>query len=110
MNTQAPEFPTTALVDLRRKYQVRELSLFGSEVRGELRAGSDLDFLVEFEPQARVGFLALSGLSRELSALLHRPVDLVPKAGLKPTIRGQVLVEAEVVYKVSGAIVRGWGE
>lgn len=98
MNSQKPEFPTTALNALCRKYQVRELSLFGSAARGELRADSDLDFLVEFEPQARIGFLALSGLSRELSALLHRPVDLVPKAGLKPIIRGQVLAEMEVVY------------
>ncbi len=98
MNTQVPNFSGTALADLCRKYQVRELALFGSAARGELRADSDLDFLVEFEPQARVGFLTLSGLSRELSALLHCPVDLVPKAGLKPTIRRQVLAEAEVVY------------
>ncbi len=98
MNTQAPDLSTTALRDLCRRYQVRELALFGSAARGELRADSDLDFLVEFEPQARVGFLTLSSLSRELSSLLHRPVDLVPKAGLKPTIRGQVLAEAEVVY------------
>ncbi len=98
MNTKVLELPTNALADLCRKYQVRELTLFGSGARGELQADSDLDFLVEFEPQARVGFLTLAGLSRELSCLLHRRVDLVPKGGLKPTIRGQVLAEAEVVY------------
>jgi predicted nucleotidyltransferase len=98
MNAQKPHIPTIALAELCRKYQVRELSLFGSAARDELRIGSDLDFLVEFEPQARVGFLALSGLSRELSALLYRPVDLVPRAGLKPLIRQEVLAEAEVVY------------
>ena len=98
MNTQMLNLSTTALDNLCRKYQVRELALFGSAARGESNVDSDLDFLVEFEPQARVGFLTLSGLSRELSSLLHRPVDLVPKAGLKPTIRAQVLAEAEVVY------------
>ena len=101
MTTPALNLPATAikaLTDLCRKYHVRELALFGSAVRGELTAGSDLDFLVEFQPQAHIGFLALSGLSRELSSLLHRPVDLVPKAGLKPALRGQVLAEVEVVY------------
>ena len=89
---------TNAVADLCRKYQVRELALFGSAARGEMTAQSDLDFLVEFQPQAHVGFLTLSGLSRELSSVLHRPVDLVPKAGLKPTLRAEVLAEAEVVY------------
>lgn len=98
MNATRPTLPTTALADLCRKYQVRELALFGSAVRGELHTDSDLDFLVEFEPQARVGFLTLAGLSRELSCLLDCPVDLVPKAGLKPAIRGQILAEAEVIY------------
>jgi predicted nucleotidyltransferase len=98
MNIPRPEFQTTALSDLCRRHQVRELALFGSTVRGEQSLGSDIDLLVEFEPQARIGFLALAGLSRELSVLMCRPVDLVPKAGLKKTLRGQVLAEAEVVY------------
>lgn len=98
MNDQQPEFPAAALGELCRKYRVRELALFGSAARGELRADSDLDFLVEFQPQARVGFLALAGLSRELSLLLRRRVDLVPKAGLKAAIRGRVLASSEVVY------------
>ena len=98
MNDQQPEISTTALGELCRKYRVRELALFGSATRGELRADSDLDFLVEFEVQARVGFLALAGLSRELSLLMRRQVDLVPKAGLKAALRGQVLAESEVVY------------
>ena len=92
------QFEDAALSVLCRRYQVREFALFGSTVRGEQREDSDLDFLVEFEPQARVGFLTLSSLSRELSGLLHCPVDLVPKAGLKKAIREQVLAEAEVVY------------
>ena len=98
MNIPRSEFQTTALSELCRRYQVRELALFGSVARGEQRVDSDIDLLVEFEPQARVGFLALSSLSRELSVLMRRPVDLVPKAGLKKTIREQVLAEAEVVY------------
>ena len=98
MYRQPPQFENAALSIICHRYQVRELALFGSTVRGEQNAGSDLDFLVEFEPQARVGFLTLSSLTRELSNLMHCPVDLVPKAGLKKAIREQVLAEAEVVY------------
>lgn len=97
-NTQPLYLPTDALAALCRKYQVRELALFDSAARAEQTAASDLDFLVEFEPSARIGFLALSGLSRELSALTQRPVDLVPKLGLKRTIRDQVLAEAKLIY------------
>ena len=93
-----PDLPVAEVAELCRRYQVRELSLFGSGARGEMRPDSDLDFLVEFEESARVGFLMFAGLSRELSDLLHCPVDLVPKDGLKPRIRAQVLAEAEVIY------------
>ena len=98
MNAHIPETSVADLSALCHKYHVRELALFGSAARSEMRADSDLDFLVEFEPQARVGFLTLAGLSEELSELLNHPVDLVPKAGLKRSIRQQVLAEAEVIY------------
>ena len=57
-----------------------------------------MDVLVEFEPEAQVGFLALSRVQRELSDLLGWPVDLVPRDGLKPIIREAVLSGAEDVY------------
>jgi uncharacterized protein len=53
---------------------------------------------VEFQPEAQVGFMAMSRMQRELTALLHRPVDLVPKEGLKPLIRDSILANTEVVY------------
>lgn len=67
-------------------------------VRGDLGPGSDVDLLVVFEPDARVGFMKLAGLQRALSALLGRSVDLVPKEGLKPLIREEVLAQAEVLF------------
>ncbi|MBL7141450.1 MAG: nucleotidyltransferase family protein [Planctomycetes bacterium] len=92
------DFPADALADVCRRYQVRELAIFGSAARGEAGPQSDLDMLVEFEPKARIGFLALAALGRELSALVGRRVDVVPKGGLKPLIRDEVLREAEVVF------------
>lgn len=86
------------LTALCRRHRVRELAVFGSAARGDARAGSDIDILVEFEPTARIGFLALAQLAQELEQLLGRKVDLVPKDGLKPRIRDAVLREAEVLF------------
>ncbi|MGA3099083.1 MAG: nucleotidyltransferase family protein [Bryobacteraceae bacterium] len=86
------------LADLCRRYYVRELSLFGSAVRGEMRPDSDIDVMVEFDPSARIGLLRFESLSEDLAALLGRKVDLVTKRGLKPWIRPHALKEARVIY------------
>ena len=86
------------LADLCRHYAVRELSLFGSAARGEMRPGGDIDVMVEFEPGARIGLLKFESLNEELAALVGRKVDLVTKRGLKAWIRPQALKEAQVIY------------
>ena len=90
--------PNAEIAAFCRRYRVRRLSLFGSVVRDDFGPASDVDVLVEFEPEARVGFLTLSRMARELSALLGRPVDLVPRSGLKPAIREAVLRQEQVIY------------
>lgn len=90
--------PREGLHRLCREFHVRELLLFGSALRADFREESDLDLLVEFEPDARVGFLALSRLQRELSSLAGRRVDLVPKRGLKPAVRAEVLGQTRLLY------------
>ena len=86
------------LTELCQRHRVRELSVFGSVARGHARPDSDVDVLVEFEPTARIGFIALSQLTHDLERLLGRPVDVVTKRGLNPRIRDHVLAEAEVVF------------
>jgi predicted nucleotidyltransferase len=81
-----------------RRYQIRELSLFGSQVRGDSNSESDFDFLVEFQPEARIGFVALGKIQDELEKIVQTQVDLVPKDGLKPLIKKPVLSEAEIIY------------
>lgn len=81
-----------------KHYHVRELALFGSAAKGKLKKDSDIDLLVEFEPDAQVGFIILSRMQRELSDLIHRKVDLVPKGGLKPILRQDVLSTMKVLY------------
>jgi predicted nucleotidyltransferase len=86
------------LVYLSRHYDVMELSIFGSAVRGEMRPGSDIDIMVEFDPGARIGLLKFESLSEDLTALVGRKVDLVTKRGLKAWIRPTALQEARVIY------------
>ena len=98
MTAQKIEMPVQEIADLCRRYQVRELAVFGSYLREDFRPDSDIDLLVEFDPDAEIGFLSFARMGRELSDILHRPVDLVPKAGLKPKIRDQVLSSRKVLY------------
>ena len=99
MNDAAPlRVPFEELTNFCRRYQVRELALFGSMSREDYRSDSDVDLLVSFEPAARVTILTLARMQRELEALLGRTVDLVPKDGLKPVIRDHVLATARVLY------------
>ncbi len=81
-----------------QRYQVRRMSLFGSVLRGDVQAESDVDVLVQFDPDARISFMTLGKMQRELEALFQRPVDLVPQDGLKALIREEILSTAQEVY------------
>ncbi|MCX6634482.1 MAG: nucleotidyltransferase family protein [Acidobacteria bacterium] len=86
------------LAEICRRYQVRELAVFGSAAQGAMRPDSDIDLLVEFLPEAEIGLLEHAGLMLDLAQLLGREVDLVSKRGLKPFIRDSILREARPVY------------
>ena len=90
--------PQEQLAEFCRRNRIRQLSLFGSVLRDDFGPDSDVDVLVEFDPGARVGFMALARLARELSQLLGRRVDLVPQDGLKPRWRDEVLSHIEVLF------------
>jgi predicted nucleotidyltransferase len=84
--------------EICRRYGVRELSLFGSGLGPNFSPASDIDLLVEFQPDAEMDLIRFSQLRYELQDILGRKVDLVPKKGLKPLIRDRVLQQAELVY------------
>ncbi|HEY9721717.1 MAG TPA: nucleotidyltransferase family protein [Oscillatoriaceae cyanobacterium] len=88
----------TRIVEFCRRWGVTELALFGSVLRDDFRPDSDVDVLVEWRPGATVGFVTLGEMAEELSAILGRCVDLVPKSGLKPRIRQEVVDSAQVIY------------
>ena len=74
-----------------RKFGVVRAALFGSAARGEARATSDLDFLVELESGRSL--LDLVGLKLELSDLLGVETDVVTYRSLHPRMREQILRE-----------------
>jgi len=76
---------------LRDKYKVKEISIFGSFVRGEQKKTSDVDILVEFEQTPSL--LKFIELENYLSDTLGVKVDLVEKKGLKPRIGKYILQE-----------------
>ena len=77
--------------ELRRRFKVKDIGVFGSYVRGEQRKKSDVDVLVEFEEP--VGFFEFIALEDYLSDLLGVKVDLVSKKALKPRIGERILKE-----------------
>ncbi len=79
------------LPELREKWGVRTLGVFGSHVRGEQRKKSDLDLLVEFDRAPT--FFEFVRLERHIGELLGVKVDLVMRTALKPTIGARVLEE-----------------
>ncbi|MCL5985862.1 MAG: nucleotidyltransferase family protein [Actinobacteria bacterium] len=80
--------------EIRKKYKVEELGIFGSYVRCEQRKKSDLDILVKFrEP---IGLFEFMDLEEYLSKLTGVKVDLVSKKALKPRIGERIL--REVIY------------
>ena len=82
------------LPELRRRFKVRRIGVFGSVVRGEQRGRSDLDILVEYSETPFL--LAIVALKRHLTELVGERVDLVPASALKPAHRRTIL--NEVVY------------
>jgi hypothetical protein len=83
-----------------RQHGIRHLAFFGSVLGPDFRPDSDVDLLVEFEPDAIPGLFGMARLERELSALFGgRKVDLRTPEDLSRYFRQQVLDEAEVLYE-----------
>ena len=83
-----------------RRLGVRRLALFGSFVRGEARADSDVDVLVEFQPDRKT-FDAFLSLAELLEGVLQRRVDLVTTEALSPFIGPHILAEAVDVVRAA---------
>jgi len=99
MSRKRPEIPREAVQEFCRKHHIRKLSVFGSYLREDFGPESDIDFLVEFEPEHIPGLIEFAGMEIELSELLGgQKVDLRTPQDLSRHFRDEVLAEAEVLY------------
>jgi uncharacterized protein len=98
MRLHGVEMPRDLIAEFCRKNGIRRLSIFGSILRDDFGPDNDVDILVEFQTDVRVGYLALARMTRELTELIGRPVDLRTAAELHPAFREQVLRETVTEY------------
>ncbi len=96
------EIKPEAIIEFCRKNHIKKLSFFGSVLREDFGPESDIDILVEFQPDHIPGLLHLAGMEAELSALLNRKADLRTIEDLSPYFRQAVVREAEVGYYAEG--------
>jgi predicted nucleotidyltransferase len=97
MNPQL-SIPQADLRAFCRAHAVRELSIFGSAVRGDFGPDSDVDVLIDLAPEARIGLIALQRMRDELARIFGRPVDLLTKNGINHNIRDDILRDAQVIH------------
>jgi predicted nucleotidyltransferase len=89
-----------ALETLRRSEKalrargVRRAALFGSVARGENRPGSDIDIMVEIDPDAHITVFDYVGLKEYIAGLFDGPVDVVSRDSLKPYLRPTAMADA----------------
>lgn len=93
------EMPKGEIEAFSRRNHINRLALFGSVLREDFSPDSDVDVLVEFEPEARVGLITLAGMEIELSRMLGRKAEIHTIKGLNPYFRDEVLDQAEVQYE-----------
>lgn len=93
--------PEAEIAAFCQKHGIRKLALFGSVLRDDFHADSDIDVLVEFEPNIRLG-LDFFTIQFELEDLLGRKVDFATPEMLKRYVRRRVLDSAQVIYERTG--------
>jgi len=87
------------IAEFCRKWGIKELSLFGSVLRDDFRADSDVDVLVVYEERVEKDFHAYMEAVEELKQMFGREVDLVEKSAIQnPFRRHHILNNREVVY------------
>lgn len=99
LNTTSIRLPVGAIGAYCRENGIARLSVFGSAVREDFRADSDVDLLVEFAAGTHVGYFRLVEMQEDLAGLIGRRVDLLTRGAISRYFRDDVLAQAEVIYE-----------
>lgn len=96
------DIPKEEVAAFCRRWQIKELALFGSALRDDFRPDSDVDVLVQFNAEARHTLFDMVFMQEELQRIFGREVDLVSRRGIETSrnyIRRRAILEsAEVIY------------
>ncbi len=102
MVTANIDLPMDKIAEFCKRWQIKELALFGSVLRDDFRPDSDIDLLVTFVPGASRSLFKQVEMQDELSSLLGRKADLVSRHGVERSEnvrrRQEILDAAEVIY------------
>lgn len=90
--------PQSEIAAFCQRYPIRRLSLFGSVLRNDFSPESDIDVLVEFEPNAGIGYFELVAMQDRLSTTLGREIDLLTPDAISHNFRQEVLEATQVIY------------
>lgn len=102
MNKAKIRIPKAKLAEFCKRWNISEFALFGSVLREDFSADSDVDVLVSFDPQAHVTLFDMAQMQDELKKIFKRDVDLVSKRGLERSRnylrRKEILGSAQVIH------------
>jgi hypothetical protein len=99
---QKISLPEMQIADFCRRWNITELALFGSILRDDFDAASDIDVLINFSSEAKYSFRHVIAMQNELESILGRRIDLVDKQAVERSpnyIRRQAILSSyEVIY------------
>jgi uncharacterized protein len=91
------------LQEICQQWQITEVALFGSVLRDDFKAESDIDILVSFAEKAKITFFDLDTIESQLSKLFNRPVDIVTKQAIEQSHnwirKNNILNHSIVIYE-----------
>ncbi len=94
--------PLAAIGQVRQAHRIKTLALFGSAVREDFGADSDVDVLVEFAPDTAPDFAEIVAIQKELEHLFRRQVDLLERRSVERSRnylrRRAILSQIEPIY------------
>lgn len=99
---QSAILPRAAIAEFCRRWKIVEFAVFGSALRPDFKASSDIDVLVRFAPEAGHTLFDMVRMQDELEEMLGRNVDLVSRKGIEASRneirREEILTSARVLY------------
>ena len=104
MNKVKIKIPKAKIAEFCRRWNISEIAIFGSALRDDFRADSDVDVLVSFAPQARISLFDMVHMQDELKAIFGRDVDLISKRGVQNSrnyLRRKAILESAQVIHVA---------